>query len=79
MVRTTAEFDAYLDADALDVYQPDAMLAVGLLRAKKSPRARAPRRHYTPHTWTNGLGLLVNLHVAAGVGAEAIPRVTRTT
>ena len=21
-----------------------------------------------PHTWTNGFGLLVNLHVAAGVG-----------
>ena len=21
-----------------------------------------------PHTWTNGLGLLANLHVAAGVG-----------
>jgi L-alanine-DL-glutamate epimerase-like enolase superfamily enzyme len=23
---------------------------------------------FTPHTWTNGLGLLANLHVAAGVG-----------
>ena len=27
------------------------------------------RHHwFTPHTWTNGLGLLANLHVAAGVG-----------
>ena len=26
-------------------------------------------RWFTPHTWTNGLGLLANLHVAAGVGA----------
>ena len=25
-------------------------------------------RWFTPHTWTNGLGLLANLHVAAGVG-----------
>jgi D-galactarolactone cycloisomerase len=71
MVRTTAEFDAYLEADALDVYQPDAVLAVGLLRAKEvAERAHARGRRYTPHTWTNGLGLLVNLHVAAGVGAE---------
>jgi L-alanine-DL-glutamate epimerase-like enolase superfamily enzyme len=71
MVRTTAEFDAYLAADALDVYQPDAVLAVGLLRAKEvAERAHARGRRYTPHTWTNGLGLLVNLHVAAGVGAK---------
>jgi L-alanine-DL-glutamate epimerase-like enolase superfamily enzyme len=25
-------------------------------------------RWFTPHTWTNGLGVLANLHVAAGVG-----------
>ena len=71
MVRTRAEFDAYLEADALDVYQPDAVLAVGLLRAREvAERAQARGHRYTPHTWTNGLGLLVNLHVAAGVGAE---------
>jgi L-alanine-DL-glutamate epimerase-like enolase superfamily enzyme len=70
MVRTPAEFEAYLEAGALDVYQPDAVLAVGLLRAKEvAERAQAQGRRYTPHTWTNGLGLLVNLHVAAGVGA----------
>ena len=46
-------------------------MAVGLLRAKDvAARAHARGRRYTPHTWTNGLGLLVNLHVAAGVGAE---------
>src|SRR5918996_1562785 len=70
MVRTTAEFDAYLEAGALDIYQPDAVLAVGLLRAREvAERAQAHGCRYTPHTWTNGLGLLVNLHVAAGVGA----------
>jgi L-alanine-DL-glutamate epimerase-like enolase superfamily enzyme len=25
-------------------------------------------RWFSPHTWTNGLGMLANLHVAAGVG-----------
>jgi L-alanine-DL-glutamate epimerase-like enolase superfamily enzyme len=28
----------------------------------------ARNRWYTPHTWTNGIGLMANLHVAAGVG-----------
>jgi D-galactarolactone cycloisomerase len=70
MVRTTAEFEAYLEAEALDIYQPDAVLAVGLQRARDvAERAQASGHRYTPHTWTNGIGLLVNLHVAAGVGA----------
>jgi L-alanine-DL-glutamate epimerase-like enolase superfamily enzyme len=70
MARTTAELDAYLEADALDVYQPDAVLAVGLLRGSEvAGRAHARGRRFTPHTWTNGIGLLANLHVAAGVGA----------
>jgi D-galactarolactone cycloisomerase len=70
MVRTPAEFDAYLEAEALDIYQPDAVLAVGLLRAREvAERAQARGHRYTPHTWTNGIGLLINLHVAAGVGA----------
>ena len=30
--------------------------------------ALARGRWYTPHTWTNGIGLLANLQVAAGVG-----------
>jgi L-alanine-DL-glutamate epimerase-like enolase superfamily enzyme len=30
--------------------------------------ALAKGRWYTPHTWTNGIGVLANLHVAAGVG-----------
>ena len=30
--------------------------------------AQARNHWFTPHTWTNGLGLLANLHVAAGVG-----------
>jgi D-galactarolactone cycloisomerase len=69
MARTTAELDAYEAAGALDVYQPDAVLAVGLLRAAELGRrvlSRGP--WFTPHTWTNGIGLLANLHVTAGVG-----------
>jgi L-alanine-DL-glutamate epimerase-like enolase superfamily enzyme len=69
MTRTFAESLAALDLDAFDVYQPDAVLAGGMLRTRTvAELALARNRWFTPHTWTNGLGLLANLHVAAGVG-----------
>jgi D-galactarolactone cycloisomerase len=69
MARTMAGLLAALDAEAYDVYQPDAVLAVGMLRARTiGELALARNRWFTPHTWTNGIGLLANLHVAAGVG-----------
>ena len=69
MTRTVAEVLAAIDADAFDVYQPDAVLAVGMLRARTvAELVLARNRWFTPHTWTNGIGLLANLHVAAGVG-----------
>ena len=59
----------YIDVDAFDVYQPDVVLAGGLSRARTIAEiALARGRWFTPHTWTNGIGLLANLHVAAGVG-----------
>jgi L-alanine-DL-glutamate epimerase-like enolase superfamily enzyme len=69
MARTPAELLDALAADALDVLQPDVVLSVGLLRARTVAEiAMLRNRWFTPHTWTNGLGLLANLHVAAGVG-----------
>jgi D-galactarolactone cycloisomerase len=69
MTRTFAEALAALDADAFDVYQPDVVLAAGMLRTRTVAEvALARNRWFTPHTWTNGIGLLANLHVAAGVG-----------
>jgi D-galactarolactone cycloisomerase len=45
------------------------VLAVGLLRARElAERVLAQGLAFTPHTWTNGIGLLANLHLAAGVG-----------
>lgn len=69
MTRTFADGLAALDADAFDVYQPDVVLAAGMLRTRTIGEvALARNRWFTPHTWTNGIGLLANLHVAAGVG-----------
>lgn len=70
MVRTMPEMLALIEADAFDVYQPDVALAVGMYRARQVADAVGQRhRLFTPHTWSNGLGLLANLHVAAGVDA----------
>jgi D-galactarolactone cycloisomerase len=69
MARTPQELEAFEAADALDVYQPDAVLSVGILRARELAERVTARGHFfTPHTWTNGIGLLANLQLTAGVG-----------
>lgn len=69
MVRTVAELVELVEADALDVYQPDVVLAAGMSRCRfVAELAHLKHRWFTPHTWTNGLGLAANLHVAAAVG-----------
>lgn len=69
MARTTTELEAFEAAEGLDVYQPDAVLSVGLLRERELAERVTARGHlFTPHTWTNGIGLLANLHLTAGVG-----------
>ncbi len=69
MVRTFRELIDLVTHDALDIYQPDVVLAPGMLRNRTiAELALANNRWFTPHTWSNGLGLLANLHVTAGVG-----------
>jgi D-galactarolactone cycloisomerase len=69
MLDDVPELLRYLEHDALDVYQMDVVLAVGMHRARTlAELARLKHRSFTPHSWTNGIGLLANLHVAAGVG-----------
>ena len=56
-------------ADALDVVQPDVVLSLGICGARTlAELALRANRWFTPHTWTNGIGLLANLHVCCGVG-----------
>jgi D-galactarolactone cycloisomerase len=69
MLRSLPELLAAIDADAFDVYQPDVVLAVGMLRARMiAELVHTKNRWFTPHSWTNGIGVLANLHVSAGVG-----------
>jgi D-galactarolactone cycloisomerase len=69
MARTPAELEAFEAGDALDIYQPDAVLSIGVLREREIAERVTARGHlFTPHTWTNGIGLLANLQLTAGVG-----------
>jgi L-alanine-DL-glutamate epimerase-like enolase superfamily enzyme len=69
MARTFDELHLALEQDALDVYQPDVVLALGITGVRTLGELALRRnRWFTPHTWTNGIGVLANLHVCAGVG-----------
>jgi D-galactarolactone cycloisomerase len=69
MAPSAPELLRWLEDDVLDVYQPDVVLSVGMSRARTLAEVAALKhRHFTPHTWTDGIGLLANLHVVAGVG-----------
>jgi L-alanine-DL-glutamate epimerase-like enolase superfamily enzyme len=69
MARDFDHLRRALDADALDVLQPDVVLALGISGTRTlADLALRRNRWFTPHTWTNGIGLLANLHVCCGVG-----------
>ena len=69
MARDFDHLRRALDAEALDVFQPDVVLALGISGARTlADLALRSNRWFTPHTWTNGIGLLANLHVCCGVG-----------
>jgi D-galactarolactone cycloisomerase len=69
MHHSVPELLRYLEEDVLDVYQMDVVLAVGMHRARTlAELAQLKHRAFTPHSWTNGIGVLANLHVSAGVG-----------
>lgn len=67
----TRTFDQLLNdvaEDRYDVHQPDVVLS-GMWRGRSIAELALRRgRWYTPHTWNDGIGLLANLHVCAGVG-----------
>lgn len=60
---------SHLDHDLLDIYQMDCVLSTGMHRSRTAAELALHRnRQFTPHSWTNGIGVLANLQVAAGVG-----------
>jgi L-alanine-DL-glutamate epimerase-like enolase superfamily enzyme len=65
MVRTVPESRELVERGGIDVVQNDAVLAGGIGGCREiAGIAEAAGRAFSPHTWTNGLGMIANLHVA---------------
>ncbi len=64
--RGPEEIRAYLENGCFDVYQPDCTFIGGISGTHKiAAMVEAAGKVFTPHTWSNGIGLLANMHVAA--------------
>ena len=68
MVRGAFEARDLIVRGGVDVIQPDVVLAGGLGGVRRlAGLADLFGRTLSPHTWSNGLGLLANLHLALAV------------
>jgi L-alanine-DL-glutamate epimerase-like enolase superfamily enzyme len=68
MAREIHELDALMDQGCLDVLQPDVTLAGGITGLVPiARRALDEGLIFTPHTWSDGMGVIANTHLAAGL------------
>jgi L-alanine-DL-glutamate epimerase-like enolase superfamily enzyme len=68
MTRELAEFRELIEGGCLDVVQPDAALVGGVTGLRRV--ALMAQEHFltfTPHTWTNGMGVTANAHLTGGL------------
>jgi L-alanine-DL-glutamate epimerase-like enolase superfamily enzyme len=68
MTRQLHELRELIDGGCVDVLQPDAALVGGITGLKRIV-VIAQEHHvvFTPHTWTNGMGVTANAHLVAGL------------
>jgi L-alanine-DL-glutamate epimerase-like enolase superfamily enzyme len=65
MVRSAQEARDLVLRGGIDVLQTDVVLSLGVGGCRRAAAlADLAGRSWSPHTWTNGYGLLVNLHAA---------------
>lgn len=68
MTRELYEFRDLIRDGCLDVIQPDAALVGGITGLRRvAVMAMEENLVFTPHTWTNGLGVVANAHLSAGL------------
>jgi L-alanine-DL-glutamate epimerase-like enolase superfamily enzyme len=69
MTRELYEFRDLVRDGCLDVLQPDAALVGGITGLRRvAALAQQHNLVFTPHTWTNGMGVIANAHLAAAAG-----------
>jgi L-alanine-DL-glutamate epimerase-like enolase superfamily enzyme len=68
MTRQMHELRDLVTGGCVDVLQPDAALVGGITGLRRVV-ILAQEHHlvFTPHTWTNGMGVTANAHLAAGL------------
>jgi L-alanine-DL-glutamate epimerase-like enolase superfamily enzyme len=68
MTRELYEFRDLIKDGCLDVLQPDAALVGGITGLRRvAIMANEHNLTFTPHTWTNGMGVVANAHLSAGL------------
>ena len=68
MTRQLHEFRDLIGGGCLDVLQPDVALVGGITGLRRvALMAQEHNLMFTPHTWTNGMGVAANAHLAAGL------------
>jgi L-alanine-DL-glutamate epimerase-like enolase superfamily enzyme len=69
MNRELYEFHHMIEARAVDVLQPDAALVGGITGLRRvALAAQEAGLMFTPHTWSNGAGMIANAHLTAALG-----------
>jgi len=68
MTRQLHELRDLITSGSVDVVQPDAALVGGITGLRRiAAMAQEHQLVFTPHTWTNGMGLTANAHLVAGL------------
>jgi L-alanine-DL-glutamate epimerase-like enolase superfamily enzyme len=71
MTRELYEFRDLITGGCLDVLQPDVALVGGITGLRRvAIMAQEHGLVFTPHTWTNGIGVIANAHLAAGLAGS---------
>jgi L-alanine-DL-glutamate epimerase-like enolase superfamily enzyme len=70
--RGPEEIKTYLEKGCFDVYQPDCTFIGGISTTRRiAAMVQSHGKVFSPHTWTNGIGFVANLHCAAA--ARIVP------
>jgi L-alanine-DL-glutamate epimerase-like enolase superfamily enzyme len=68
MTRQLHELRDLITGGCVDVLQPDAALVGGITGLRRlAVMAQEHHVTFTPHTWTNGMGVTANAHLVAGL------------
>jgi L-alanine-DL-glutamate epimerase-like enolase superfamily enzyme len=68
MNRELYEFRHLIEERAVDVLQPDAALAGGITGLRRiAAMCQEADVIFTPHTWSNGVGMVANAHLVAAL------------